>query len=498
MTPEKYENLLYRKQFFYSPEKAGYEGWNTFTMPGENWLTAHPALNVVQVSANGFQVTLLGFILDPENPSNDDQTILANICQSAHSMDQLIQATEPYGGRWAIFAANTETSIVFNDPAGTRTVFHHFDNSGNAWLASQPGLLVDKFGFVESDASKEFRASPEFQKRTEIWWPGDVTPFSEVRQLLPNHLLNLQTREVKRFWPNSPLVKISLEEGTQKAAKILKGVLAAVHQRFPLAMSLSSGLDSRTVFSACKDFARDVFVFSLKYRHLTDDSDDIRVPREIAQALELDHHVFDSTQYHNAEFKKVFDRNVLGLKTDWANIAECREANLPADVVVLKGTISEIMRCRYWSLGIYPRKVDLDYIVNLMAYVGGRTPLVVDSLRNWMQDAQPIERYGYKLLDFLSWEIEVGKWYSLGHTVFDIAREDFTPFNNRRFYATMLGIDPKYRSYPMHIAQRKIVELLWPELAKFPYTPSRVLPKRKFTDAPVFDLLRSLKKAIRN
>ena len=236
----------------------------------------------------------------------------------------------------------------------------------------------------------------------------------------------------------------------------------------------------------------------MKYRNLTDESDDIRVPREITQALKLDHHVFDSTQYHDENFKKVFDRNVLGLKTDWANIAECREANMPADVVVFKGTISEIMRCRYWSLGIYPRKVDLDYIINLMAYVGGRTPLVVDSLRKWMQDALPVEAYGYKLLDFLSWEIEVGKWYSLGHTVFDIAREDFTPFNNRRFYNTMLGIDPKYRSYPMHIAQRKIVELLWPELAKFPYTPSRVLPKRKFTDAPVFDLLRSIKKAIRN
>ncbi len=494
MTTENYDQIIYRKQFFFGPQKLEYPGWKSLQMPWGNWLSTHPTLTVTQAKGNGIEVTLIGFILNPDSPADSDQAILESLIGSAHSVDELIEATEPYGGRWAMIVSGGGSFVIFNDPAGTRTVFHHFDDAGRPWLASQPGLLADVFGFTESEESKEFRASPEFQKRTEIWWPGDATPFKEIRILLPNHYLNLRTREVKRFWPNKPLAAVPLNEGAQQAAAILKGVLAAAHTRFPMALSLSSGLDSRAIFAACRDFADEVFIFSMKYRHLNDESDDIRIPREMTQSLMLEHHVFDCAPYQSEAFKQVFDKNVQGLKTDWANIAECRDANLPEDVVVLKGSISEIMRCRYWSLGVYPRKVDLDYIVKLMGYVGGNTSLVTDSLGAWLPDAQVVENYGYKLLDFLSWEIEVGKWYALGCTVFDIAREDFTPFVNRKFYNIMLGIDPKYRSYPMHVAQRELVNILWPELSKFPYTPSRVLPKKKFTDGAFFDMLRSVKK----
>lgn len=497
MAENQYTHLLYRRQFFYGPQPVGFEGWNVASMPGGNFISSHPSLQVTRKVENGFQVTLIGFILDPVTQGQDNAGILEDLCKASQTIDQFIEATEAYGGRWAMIVSRGDRTIVFNDAAGTRTIYFHFDHENRAWLASQPGLLADRLGFVESDDSQEFRASPEFQKRTEIWWPGDVTPFDEVRALLPNHLLDLNSGEVKRYWPVKPLQKISFEEGTRQAAGMLKGILAAAHARYPMVMSLSSGLDSRTVFAACKDFAREMPVFSMKYRHLTDDSDDIRVPREISQKLGLEFQIFDTTQYQSEEFRQIFNRNVVGLKTDWSNIAECRYANLPADSIVLKGSISEIMRCRYWSVGVYPRKVDLEYIINLMAYVGGRTEFVQNALSNWLVDAQPAEKYGYKLLDLLSWEIEVGRWYSLGQTLFDIAGEDFTAFNCRRFYNTMLGIDPKYRSYPYHAAQREIVRILWPELAEFPYTPSRALPKKTFRDTQFFDLLRSAKKMIR-
>jgi hypothetical protein len=168
---------------------------------------------------------------------------------------------------------------------------------------------------------------------------------------------------------------------------------------------------------------------------------------------------------------------VVGLKTDWAQIAECRANEIPENAVVLKGSISEIMKRRYWSRGVYPLEITPDLIVGMMAL--GKSKLVVDHLTEWLKDVKPAEKYGYKLIDLLSWEIEVGNWYSLGHAVFDIAQEDFTPFNNRRFFMTMLGIPPRYRNYHTHIAQNRIIEFLWPELAKYPYTPSVKAPPHK-------------------
>ncbi len=493
MTANSFEGILYRKQFFYGPEKAGYPGWNMLSMPDGMWLSSHPNLNIVRVDENGFTAALIGFLLDPENHAASDEEILNRLCKTANSIDHFIELTTGLGGRWAILLKYGSSAVVFNDTAATRSVFYHIDQKKRVWLATQPGLLAEKFGFTESEDSREFRASPEFNRKVEVWWPGDSTPFAEVKHLLPNHLLDLRTGEVKRYWPNKPLKKYSLEEGVREASAILKGVLAGAHKRYPLAMSLSSGLDSRTVFSACKDFAEEMLVFNMKYRNHSDESDDVRVPAEMARILKLKNYkVFDCRDYHSEEFKKLYDRHVVGLKTDWENIAEARLHEIPADTVVLKGSISEIMRCRYWNVGVYPVTVNFESIVRLVNQ--GNSRLIRENLKKWMDDAMPAEKYGVKLLDLLTWEVEVANWYSMGHDIFDIAQEDFTPFNNRKFFEVMLGIDPKYRSYPYHIAQREIVKYLWPELAQFAYTPSRKLPRKRWYDRAPFTYLRQIKK----
>jgi len=283
---------------------------------------------------------------------------------------------------------------------------------------------------------------------------------------------------VRRFWPVKPLKKHSLDEGVRVAAGTLKGMIAAAYRRFPLAMSFSSGLDSRMIFSACRDFVEDVFVFSMMYRHLTPESDDIRVPREVTQAVELQHYLIDARVDMSPEFAELYQRNTTGIKDDWGKLVEGRYRNVPQGRVILKGTISEIIRCRYWPLGVYPYRVTLRDLVKLSLL--GDDPLVVKSFKVWMQDALPTEKLGYKLLDIFSWENEVGNWLAVGHVVNDLSNQDFAPISNRRFITAMLGVDVKYRSYPDHIMERRITATLWPELDQFPYHPKPEKAQKAF------------------
>jgi hypothetical protein len=215
----------------------------------------------------------------------------------------------------------------------------------------------------------------------------------------------------------------------------------------------------------------------------------------MAKKFGFNHTVHDCRFKASEEISELYDKNFVGLKADWVDIVAGRIANIPSDQVILKGTISEIMRCRYFGLGIHPPKVTLQDIVALMAL--GDAPLVVNNLQTWLEEARPSEKYGVKLLDLLSWEIEVGNWYDMGYMVFNLAQSEFTLFNCRKFFTIMLGIAPKYRSYPMHIAQRRITAYLWPELAEFPYTPSRKLPTKKFRDTKLYYTLRMIKRAFK-
>lgn len=457
-------------------------------MPDGYYLSAHPDLRVIQLHRRDFQVTLLGFVLDPMNPSDSDEQILTRLCESANSVQEFIQATERLGGRWLLFLYHLESAVVLNDACGMRTVFYHFDQDGHPWLASQPGLLGKSLGFALSLEGFRFTQSPGYLRRLEAWWPGDSSPYNEVKHLLPNHLLNLKRKTVSRYWPTKPIQHYSIKEGVQKAAEMIKGTVASAHQRFPLAVSLSSGYDSRVVLSACKDFISDVYVFSLMYRKLTLESDDLRIPTEIAEACGFEHHLLDARTPMSPEFEEIYVQNVTGIRNDWGSIIENRLKQAPGDKLVMKGSNSEIVRCRYWSHGVYPYRVTLRDVVRLMNI--GDDPLVVSSLKDWTTDAIPCEKLGYKLLDLLSWENEIGNWMGMAPLIFDLSQEEFSPFSNRHLFSIMLGVDPAYRSFPDFKMERMMVSYLWPDLAKFPYTPSRRIPKKPVLEGPVLNSLR--------
>jgi hypothetical protein len=486
-----YQDILYRRQFYFGLRPFGSEKWKRVTMPDGYWLSAHPDLKITQMQTGDFQVTLLGFVLDPFIPSDTDEQILARLCETARSIPDFIQLTEPLSGRWILFLYQDDNAVVFNDPCGMRTIFYHFDHEGNPWLASQPGLLGQGLGFELSAEGLRFTQSQGYLRRLEAWWPGDSSPYAEVRHLLPNHLLDFKRKTVKRYWPGKKIKNLSIKEGVKRASENFKGTVTSAHYRFPLAVSLSSGYDSRVVLSACKDFASDVYIFSKLYRKLTLESDDIRIPIEITKSLNLEHHLVDARSPMSKEFEEIYEKNVQGIRNDWGNIIENRLKQVPGDKLVMKGSNSEIVRTRYWPHGIYPYRVTLRDVIRLMNL--GDDPLVVNSLREWMKDALPVEKMGYKLLDMLSWENEIGNWMGMAPLIFDLSQEEFSPFSNRELINTMLGVNPAYRSFPDHKMERMMVSYLWPELSRFPYTPSRRIPKKRFLDGPVLNSLRWVK-----
>ncbi len=133
------QNLLYRFQFFFGKSTLPLDNWVVTPMPDGFALNTHPELSVTRVEANGFSVTLLGFILDPDRPADSDEEILKRLCASTSSIEDFIEATEPLGGRWLIFLYHGDSGIVFNDAAGLRTAYYHVDAHGNPGWGLSPG-----------------------------------------------------------------------------------------------------------------------------------------------------------------------------------------------------------------------------------------------------------------------------------------------------------------------------------------------------------------------
>jgi hypothetical protein len=123
------DRLLYRRQFVIGPRfLEEFSWWKRLTI-GPFCLIAHPDLPTCQVSDGERSVTLLGYILDPDEWQLGDEPILRGLL-SELSHDRLVRSLSRLGGRWVVVANTPRETLVFNDAFGMRQV-HYTEGAMN-------------------------------------------------------------------------------------------------------------------------------------------------------------------------------------------------------------------------------------------------------------------------------------------------------------------------------------------------------------------------------
>jgi hypothetical protein len=243
-----HERLLYRNQFVLGPRHVAFPGWTKLQIRPDLVVTAHPDLMHYHAVDGLRSLTLLGFMLDPEDPAKGDQAIVDGLLHSTGAWSTgaggVISDTYKYAGRWILIADDGYQVVVFNDPAGMRSVYYSTD-AGAIWCASQPGMLAQLLKREMSPEALELIDSFGFRKDPEYWWPGQGSPFVGVEHLLPNHLLDLIRGTVQRCWPDRDLPRLALHDAVEVIAETVRGILTSAANRFDLAVSVTAGLDSR-------------------------------------------------------------------------------------------------------------------------------------------------------------------------------------------------------------------------------------------------------------
>jgi hypothetical protein len=231
-----------------SKETPAPSGWSSWVVKGLH-LIAHPDLTVQQVSKEGIELTLLGDIIDPQFPAKGNRQILEDLVAGVgNTTTTIFNATENMSGRWVIIFQRDSEALLFNDACGLRQVYYQ-NLAGRWWIGSQPGILQELGGrgLSATSLSTDYFNSGK---------GGGKSLESAVFRLLPNHLLDLNTGDTRRFWPHESLGEIPLESAARDCADLLRQQIMAAAARWNLACTLTAGFDSRTLLGATKDIGR--------------------------------------------------------------------------------------------------------------------------------------------------------------------------------------------------------------------------------------------------
>lgn len=476
---DRYDALLFRRAFlltdlshpaFSDPLAqqafARFRQYNFF-----DWrLYADDCVPVGQTTRADLGALVVGLALNPFDGCNtQDDIARALVLRRAVSENAFLEYLDELSGRFVVFLFVDGTLQVYPDACATRTVFYDTD-ARHVLVSSHASLIAELMGYRLSDEACYFFYNPLYQRAPLKRLPGLLSPYAEVRLLTPNTKLDACSKRVTRFFPreSNPTCE-DYDELEAQLAALMARQMTLLHERTPMLLSLSAGLDTRCTLAACCDIMPDIGCFTYETRNPTH-VEDAHIACDIARAFDLKHTLYRwrNEDFGNGlyDFERIRLRN-LGMTRGLPWLNKLYADVFPADTVHVRSNIAEIAKA-----DLSNRK-RLPLLPETLAYLYTMTPMQHDA-RVIEQFAQFMARtgfvtenlYNYDFYDLFEWEIIMSQWHSWLLLESDMVHDTFVPFNNRRLLCQMLSVP-----YEDRVEARLffgIIRRLWPELLSFP------------------------------
>ena len=355
------------------------------------------------------------------------------------------------GGRYAVVVVDGASTTIFHDATGNRSVYYNRDTGT---VASHLDMLVRALPGTTG-------AGPGKYPSPDAMW--DRTPFPDVRALLPNHRLDVAAREVTRYFPLTENRAHDLT-GTQRYRLIERlwdeQLLRMVERGVPLVMSISGGVDSRTLLALAEPW-KDRF-HSVTYTS----QGAVRgaVPTTAwEEVMDMDHHVVGQLRAHLPQQHTLIPRE----PSQWVSTnADTLHRNspfshgrwiLPGYLAVAPGLNGIHYRGNLMELGklVYgsPRQGEgpAEYLFRIgqpktRAAGTSDEDALADAQRQWRSLGYDTLPSTYRMADLRYWEVRLGRWYAELLNETDTVFDSPNPANARRVLDAFLAFPDELRA----------------------------------------------------
>ena len=346
---------------------------------------------------------------------------------------------------------------LFADPGGALPVV--YDDGGS--VAASPLSLPT----VAQDTHFRDTLFDVFDSQSGSWLPGTATYYRGVRRLLPNHVLDLESWEVDRFWPDDDWEGWARDGADDDVADQIVTDLTTVcdaameHYRRPT-MGLTAGLDSRCLLALVREWATDGSLSLYTY-----ESDEYRLDVHMARRIAADHGLdwtpvptAEATRRQQEEFKK---RSGYAVSTA-AKAIHPTIRGLETDARIV-GMGSEIGRGYYYRLSDSER-TDIDGERLLERLNRPVHPEIAADLDDWLHELAGLDTY--TTLDLAYQEHRLGCWSGPQYLGILEDCDVISPFCYRPVIELMHRTSPDFRRFDR--LQGHIIDRRWSELNGYP------------------------------
>ena len=417
---------MFKKQFLLSTKDLAPSKDFAKLKIGDYYLHYHHDLEFSTSKKEDTEIYLLGSLYSWESPELSDTEILNTLISSKNIEEFLVDISQFYG-EFVILYKDKEELILFNDACAQREIYYDLNFEA---FGTQPKLIntvIEPQPDVNTNAY-DYYTSEYFTNK--CVFVSDTTHLKNVKHLLANHYINITKKEVKRFFPILKKQELPLDEVAKKAAHILKGFVKAISLRHSIIMPVTGGYDSRLLFLASLDLKNSCDYFVSKHAHMTDEHNDITIPKQLTALYNKDFLVVEEKDIPKQDFKKDYSDSIDFPRFDIiSNVAK-------KDNVLLNANISEVSSC---LLGFH-KNISAANLATLTAQPPHKFP--IDQYKIWLERTRmETEGLNYHLLDLFYWEEFESNWVAKLKTEANALQVNvLSPFNSRYLLNLLLSV----------------------------------------------------------
>ena len=233
-----------------------YGEWNTYKL--DDLFFAVHKRQYFHVYENGMiTIAIIGHAYDPIHMLSQETDILKVLAESDESsfFDEICSLTGVYTIVWK----KDGVWRVLGDASGMQTVFYSIDNE-NITISSHINLIGDVLE-LKMDPYVEHLKNYKFFSMLGDSLPGDITLFSTVKRIVPNHYIEFAEQTIPRRFHTPEIKELSYKQIVDQVASLLHNNLYLIAEKWNRpAISMTGGCDSTTTL-ACANGLYNQFIY---------------------------------------------------------------------------------------------------------------------------------------------------------------------------------------------------------------------------------------------
>ena len=273
----QFQKRLYCKGFLITNEKQNvnseypfYSNWKEKQINSYFYMYTHEETYAYTYEKGNIIYFIVGHAYDPYNMLVDENEILEHLAIAKEKSDEKYWEEESkLTGVFCIGYIIKDEIVYTTDCAGMQLVYHGLINN-MLFITSHGKLVADLKGLEQSEYIKRLTTN-KYWHYWGTWLPGDLSPFSELKRMVPNHAGEYSNKtkniNVFRFYPTQKIIETSTEKEYKETicelGRIMSNTMKCIANKWPekkISISVTGGRDSMTAL-ACANKVYDKFKY---------------------------------------------------------------------------------------------------------------------------------------------------------------------------------------------------------------------------------------------